>query len=422
MEQVRKAMDQAVEEMLPVMIEYAKRIVSFETTVGNEAAAQAYVSEVLRKNGFEVDMWTPDAAAMQQKYTFFKGSRETFEGSPNVVGVWKGSGTGRSLMVNGHIDVVPAGELRDWTVDPFEGVVRNNQIVGRGISDMKCTHAVFFFCVEVLKKLGLRLKGDLLFASVIDEETGGAGSLAVAMRGYHADAAILPEPTDMVMCPATQGVSYFKIYVKGKAAHGGTRYEGVNAIEKAIKVVEAVRQLEAERTKKLSHALYQNKQIPFTINIGTIHGGAWPSMVADEVVLEGRYGVAPQETLAEARGDMERCLKDLAKEDHWFAQAPARVEWTSNVLQSGEIPVDHEFVKTVRSAYEAVLEEAPQIKGTPFGTDAGTLIRFANTPALVFGPGKCAHCADEYLDIDVMKQYAKILLTTMVDWCGVEEE
>jgi len=415
---INEKVDEAVEELTPILLEYAKKMISFNSVAGNEYEAQQYISDMLRERNFHVDIWEPDVNALK-KYPFFTGSRPSFQGSPNVVGCLKGSGGGRSLLVNGHIDIVPADNASDWSVDPFAGIIQDNKIIGRGISDMKCTHALFFFCVDILRRLGIQLKGDLLFASVVDEETGGAGTLACAERGYHADAALLPEPVNMVICPAGQGVSYFKILVKGLAFHGGARYNGVSAIEKAIKVIEAINQLENERTVKLSHPLYRNLPTPFTINVGTIRGGEWPSMVAGDVVLEGRYGVAPQETIEEARNDLERCLWKLGEEDSWFEKHPVQIEWTPNFLQSGEIPADHPFVRELCTEYEAVCGEKAIISGTPFGTDAGALIRLADTPAVVFGPGNCAHNVDECMDIDTLKKYSKIFIRTVLNWCGL---
>ena len=418
---IEQRVDAAVEELLPDLLSYTQKIVSFPSTAGQEREAQQYVSAMLQERGFTVDMWDPDVRKLREDYPFFTGSRPTFQGSPNVVGTRAGSGGGRSLLVDGHVDVVPAENAGEWSTPPFAGTIQGNRIVGRGVSDMKCTHALLFFCMDVLEKLRLRLKGDLLFASVIDEETGGAGTLACAQRGYHADAALLPEPVSMAVCPAGQGVSYFKIFVKGKAFHGGARYYGVSAIEKAMDVVKAVNQLEEARTARLAHPLYRDLPTPFTINIGTIRGGEWPSMVAGEVVLEGRFGVAPQESILEARADLENCLLRLGETDPWFKEHPPRVEWTANFLQSGEIPAEHPFVQTLAADYEAVCGKQPQISGTPFGTDAGTLIRLANTPAVVFGPGSCAHNVDEWMDIDTLKTYARIFIRTVIHWCGVEE-
>ena len=148
------------------------------------------------------------------------------------MGVWKGSGNGRSIILNGHIDVVPEGNLNDWEHDPYSGVVRDGRLYGRGSTDMKGGTVSLLLAMEAIKMSGIKLKGDVIFQSVIEEESGGAGTLAAVLRGYRADGAIIPEPSSMKIFPKQQGSIWYRITVKGKSAHGGTRYEGVSAIEK----------------------------------------------------------------------------------------------------------------------------------------------------------------------------------------------
>lgn len=412
--------DAVIESLTPELIAYSKQLIEFPTVAGQEKEAQEYLRTMLEARGFTVDMWEPDIQAMRAFFPFFHGSRESFAGSPNVVGVRKGVGGGRSLMVNGHIDVVPPGERSAWSTDPFTGVLDGDRLYGRGISDMKIAHAAFLVCVDALERLGVQLKGDLILESVVDEETGGAGTLATIMRGYRADGAVIPEPTGMVACTSSPGVSYFKVKVKGRAFHGGTRYKGVSAIEKAMEVVTALQKLEAERTIRLRHPLFP-AQIPFTVNIGTIHGGSWPSMVPDEVVLEGRFGISPRETLESARKEFEEALATLAEEDHWFRETPAEVEWTNNFLLPGESNPDHALVHATAEHFQKVTGNKMEIGGCAAGTDGGALMTFGKTPTIVFGPGHTAHCANEYIEIGETKRFVKILLAVILDWCGIEE-
>lgn len=412
--------DAVIESLTPELVAYSKQLISFPTVAGQEQGAQEYLRTMLEERGFAVDMWEPDIQAMREFFPFFRGSRESFAGSPNVVGVRKGTGGGRSLMVNGHIDVVPPGERSAWNTDPFTGVLEGDRLYGRGISDMKIAHAAFRTCVDALEKLGVQLKGDLILESVVDEETGGAGTLAAIMCGYQADGAVIPEPTGMVACTSSPGVSYFKVKVKGRAFHGGTRYKGVSAIEKAMEVVTALQELEADRTMRLHHPLFP-ALIPFTINIGTIQGGAWPSMVPDEVVMEGRFGISPRETLESARAEFEKALAALAEEDPWFQEAPVEVEWTNNFLLPGESDPDHALVRVAAEHFRTVTGREMEIGGCGAGTDGGALMTFGKTPAIVFGPGHTAHCANEYIEISEAKRFAKILLAVIIDWCGMEE-
>ena len=179
--------------------------------------------------------------------------------------------------------------------------------------------------VEALRSLGVKLKGDIIFESVVEEESGGSGTLAAILRGYRADGAFIPEPSEMVIYPQQQGSMWFRITVAGRVAPGGTRYLGVSAIEKAYLVVEQVHRLEVERNARLAdEPLYRGVPIPVPINLGRITGGSWPSSVPDLVTLEGRMGVAPGEKLEDARRELEQSLASLPEKDGWFREHPAR--------------------------------------------------------------------------------------------------
>ena len=155
---------------------------------------------------------------------------------------------------------------------------------------MKGGNVALLMALESIIATGIKLKGDVIFQSVIEEESGGAGTLAAVLRGYHADGAIIPEPTNMKMFPKQQGSMWFRITVTGKAAHGGTRYEGVSAIEKSLLVIQGLQQLEKDRNTRITDPLFNKTPIPIPINIGKITSGQWPSSVPDTAVIEGKMG------------------------------------------------------------------------------------------------------------------------------------
>ena len=172
--------------------------------------------------------------------------------------------------------------------------------------------------------------------SVIEEESGGAGTLAAIVKGYRADAALIPEPTNLRIFPKQQGSMWFRIEVKGRSAHGGTRYEGVSAIEKSMTVMQHIGSL---RSKEMpgSRILYmRNNPIPIPINIGVIQGGNWPSSVPDTVKLEGRMGVAPEEKLEEAKEEMIRWMEGLKEKDPWFEAHPPQCGMVRRPMGSGQ--------------------------------------------------------------------------------------
>lgn len=390
---------------------------------GREQAMQEKIAGHLAAMGLEVDMWVM-AGEELLNHPYFVSPRSNFAGSPNVVGVWRGTGGGRSIILNGHVDVVPPGDVQQWDDAPFSGAVADGKLYGRGATDMKGGNMAALLAIETLQALGVRLKGDVIFQSVVEEESGGAGTLSTILRGYSADAALVPEPTNLKIFPKQQGSMWFRLRVKGRSAHGGTRYEGVSAIEKSMLVIKAVADLEQQRNQRITDPLYAKLPIPVPINIGVIEGGKWPSSVADLVTLEGRMGVAPGEEMEAARAEMAAALLRLGEIDPWFAEHPVELEWYGARWVPGEVSEEHPLMGLLTAAYRSVLGTEPVIEASPWGTDGGLLTRLADTPAIVFGPGvtQVAHYPNEYIELEAVFQCAQIIALVLLEWCGLSEE
>lgn len=390
---------------------------------GEERSIQESIASRLAQMGLAVDLWVMEGEELLA-HPYFVSPRDVFDASPNVVGVWKGQGAGRSMILNGHVDVVPAGDRAQWSDDPFSGKIVDGKLYGRGATDMKGGNLSSLLAIEVLQKLGVQLKGDVIFQSVVEEESGGAGTLATILRGYKADAALIPEPTNMKIFPKQQGSMWFRLTVKGRSAHGGTRYEGVSAIEKSMLVVQAIGKLEKERNDRLDDPLYEKLPIPIPINLGVIEGGKWPSSVADLVKLEGRMGVAPGEQMEDAKAEMAAALKQLAEIDPWFNEQPVELEWYGARWVPGDVDQDHPLMDILHSQFEAVTGSRAVVEASPWGTDGGLLTALADTPAIVVGPGvtQVAHYPNEYIELDEVFRCAEIFALTLLEWCGIAED
>lgn len=402
-------------------IRFLQRLVQEGSTRGNESKAQAIIIEKCRKLGLSLDIWEIGEDVLL-KHPVFCSDRTDFTGNPNVVGILKGTGGGQSIILNGHIDVVPEGDRKDWKYEPFSGLLEDGKLYGRGSTDMKGGTVSLILAMEAIIHSGIRLKGDVIFQSVIEEESGGAGTLAAVLRGYTADGAIIPEPTNMKLFPQQQGSMWFRITVKGRSAHGGTRYEGINAIEKAMLVITKLQELERKRNEKITEPLYQNTPIPVPINIGKIYSGEWPSSVPDLAVIEGRIGVAPNEKMEDVEKELEGCLKELAEKDEWLSKNQPAVEWFGGRWQPGNLDTNHPLMKTIISSFEKVKESSPIIEASPWGTDGGILSRVGGTPVVVFGPGvtEVAHDADEYIAIKDVFEAAEIIAFAIIAWCEID--
>lgn len=403
-EKMKTWLDQKEEEM----IAFLQRLVQAPSLPGNEAKAQEIIIEKLTSLGANIDCWEPGGEAFLN-HPLFCCPRMDFKGSPNVVGVWKGTGKGKSLILNGHIDVVPVGDLQQWKEDPFSGKVEEGKMYGRGVTDMKGGLVALLYAMQCLQELNIPLKGDVIFQSVIEEERGGAGTLAAYLRGYQADGAIIPEPTDMKIFPKQQGSMWFRIQVKGKSAHGGTRYEGVSAIEKSYLVLEAIQELERRRNEKCS--------IPIPINVGTIKGGNWPSSVPDQVELTGRMGVGPHEELADAQKELLHAI--LSIEDQWLQENPPRLQWFGARWHPGNLPSHHPLEESLVHSFREVMGKEPVIQASPWGTDGGLLNKAGGIPVLIFGPGKTevAHYPNEYIELEQVKQCTLVIARMIMEWC-----
>ncbi|MDQ0271983.1 peptidase [Cytobacillus purgationiresistens] len=402
---------------------FLQRLVQENSTRGLESGAQAVIIEKCRKLGLTLDIWEIGGEELT-KHPAYCSDRTDFTGNPNVVAVLKGSGGGKSLILNGHIDVVPEGDENDWEHDPYSGYIEDGKLYGRGSTDMKGGSVSLLLAMEAIISSRIKLKGDVIFQSVIEEESGGAGTLAAVLRGYQADGAIIPEPTNMKVFPKQQGSMWFRITVKGRSAHGGTRYEGVNAIEKAMQLIKHLQELENKRNERIDDPLYDRIPIPIPLNIGKMNSGQWPSSVPDIATIEGRIGVAPNEQMKDVEKELENCVAEASAQDEWLQKNPPAIEWFGGRWLPGNLEVEHPLMASISHAFEKVKNEKPIIEASPWGTDGGILSNIGNTPVVVIGPGvtASAHDVNEYIHIDEVFTAAEIIAHTIVDWCGMSDE
>ena len=401
------------------LVQSIQRLVAIESWNGREGPAQELMAEFMTEAGLEVDLWQIDLDEVSaHPDCSVEIEREHALG---LVGTLPGAGDGRSLILNGHVDVVPPGAHELWSYPPFGGVIDQGRIYGRGSVDMKGPLLAGLHALIALREAGVELAGTVHLESVVAEEDGGMGTLATILRGYRADGAIVMEPTDLMVAPAQAGCLNFRVRVPGLAAHGAVREEGVSAFEKLFAVYAAIQQLEAERNQaRAGDPLYARFQVPFAISIGTMQGGDWASSVPDHAAMEGRMGVAPGEDFESARGELEAAVAQAAAQDVWLRDHPPQVEWWGGRFLPARTPSDHPLVSTVRGAASGVLGREVSLEGVTYGADMGLIANVGSTPAVLFGAGdiRVAHRPDEYVEIEDLVTMARTLAVAAMRFCG----
>jgi acetylornithine deacetylase len=429
-------LDTFVTEHVGDLVELTQALVRFDTVSvdlapgsehrrNDEGALQEFVGGVLAGLGADVDQWEPDAAALRDHPMMPPWHH--WEGRPITAATFPGTGGGRSLIVNGHIDVVSAGDLTRWTSPPFAAEIRDGRVYGRGAVDMKGGVAAAIFAVRALRETGVRLAGDVIVEVVPDEETCAMGTVAAIERGYRADAGLVPEPTRLDLWVATRGLLHGSFAVPGRSAHAEVNQPpweqggGVNAIERALPLVAALGELSEDWIGRPGkrHALLGIPRAQPTI----VHGGSFIANVPEDCVvhLNATYLPADADDAgygSEPRGEIVRSVEERAAQDGWLRANPVRWTWATDYPPS-EIDPDEPIV-AVASAAAREAGGGGRLEGIDTTYDGALLTRLAGVPSPAMGPGDLgrAHAPDEWIGIDELVAGARAYARALVAWCG----
>jgi len=417
--QTREKISQAVEGLRSEALELLQRLVRIQSLPGHEKGVQDVVAEKMQVMGLEMDIWDPLDLELQAHPAYIP-SEIPYDGRPNVVGTWKGTGGGKKLIFNGHVDVVPTGEESKWTHSPWSGDSIDGKVYGRGAADMKAGCVVNLMAVNALQKAGIKLKGDVVLESVVDEENGGNGTLACVLRGYTGDGMVFSEPSgDFALGIAQRGAQFFRLKIAGVEGSIEGLYDLVNPIGKALQVYRAVEAYSLWRESTVSHPLYDpyyKSKVPLAIC--KICGGEWASTVPSACILEGSIEALPGEDIEAVKTGFKGYLGNLGLQDIWFEQHPVEVEWWGLRLESAEVSIDHPLVLATAREIEQVIGHAPIIGGGG-GCDLRLPVLYGNTPAVIYGPrGGMVHCVDEYVEFEQVITCTKVLANLAAQWCG----
>ena len=400
--------------------ELLAELVAAPTLLGDEAAGQEVMRRAFAGLGLEPFDVPLDPAALAGHPGASPHSWDV-AGKSNVLATWEPAapGGGRSLILNGHIDVVSPEPSALWSAPPFSARRDGEWLYGRGAGDMKAGLAAMVGALRGLRRLGLAPLGRVQLQSVVEEECTGNGALACVLAGHTADAAILTEPTRGAIWNAQVGVLWFQVRVVGLPAHAGDAPEGANAIEASMAVIEALRGLEAE-LNVVKPPLYAAYPHPINLNVGVIRGGDWPSTVAGECVTQFRLALYPGERVADLKARVEQTVAAVALARPELGAYRFEVLYDGFACEGYELAPDAPLVIALQGACERATGRRPPLYASTATTDARSFQLYGDTPAVCFGPvAENEHGVDERVHLPSVTETAQAIALFIRDWCGL---
>jgi acetylornithine deacetylase len=416
-EQVSAAVAAGIHEQ----VEFTRDLIRYPSLRGAEREAQAFYAEALRSRGYNVERFTIDVPSIEQ-HPGFSPVTVSYDNAVNVVGRREPpTAVGRTLILNGHMDVVPTGPEDRWTHPPFAAHVEGDWIYGRGGGDMKAGLTANVFAVEALVGLGYAPGAAVIQQSVVEEESTGNGTLACHIRGYEADAAVIPEPEDERLVRANVGVLWFEIVVEGNPVHVREAGSGANAIEAAYKVISALRELEHRlNDERADHEYFADVERPIVFNPGVIAGGDWPSSVASRCKIDARFSLYPLVDPADAMREIERTVAQAADADAYMRAHPPRIRPTGFRAAGYTLEAGSKAERALAWAHHSATGEHLETIVTPGYLDARVFALYAGTPALTYGPiAENIHGVDERVSIKSMQRVTTTVALFVAAWCGI---
>ena len=394
---------------------------------GDEGPVQRLIAARLDALGLPVDVFEPWSVVDVERHEGWWPGLD-YTDRPNVVASWRGAGEGRTLILNGHVDVVPAGPRERWSRDPYGGELRDGAIWGRGAVDMKGGVAAMIMAVELLRDCGVELAGSVILESVVNEELGGYnGTLACCAKGYAGDAAIVLEPTGLRIAPASKGGQVYQATVRGKPAHSAFWWEGTSALDKALLLKGALGAWERLRAGECADVPFFGRgggyPLPaYADTVWSLRAGD-PDVMAHPETAELLFWVdlLPGESRDELLARFERFVHERTGEDPFLAEHPVELSRaTMRPFLGNAIDPRHPVVASLDAAAAQV--GAPGgLVGFPGACDAMVFNCYSSTPAVIFGPGELAlaHAPDERLPVEQLVLATEAIALTILDFCGV---
>ena len=407
--------------------QFLHTLTSHQSTRGNEQSAQDFIASELSERGYEVDVWNVNVKDISHLPGFSPVIGD-YTNAINVVGSHiSKTKKGRSLILNGHIDVVPEGPLEMWDTPPFEPRIDNGWMYGRGVGDMKAGLAANLFALDAIRSAGFAPAADVFFQSVVEEECTGNGALACLQRGYKADAALISEPSDETLTSSQLGVIWFQVQLRGIPVHVERADTGSNAIKAAIPLITALERLEKSWNKeKYKHPAYASHHHPLNLNVGKIEGGDWASSVPAWCTFDVRMAVFPGTDLKLACNEIETCLLTAASENTFLRNNSPKITYHGFQAEGYSLlehikPETKIAINTLEKAHQKITGSDLTHVPTTATTDARFFGLYSDTPALVYGPySEAIHGFNERVNLESLRRVTQTIALFIAKWCELE--
>lgn len=416
---LRERLTQAVRTRASEQAEWLRKLASFDTTRGKEAACQEWLASEFAARGWSVDRYALSDVELSSLPGFSPVVEADYSKAVQVVATLPlSASTGRSLILAGHIDVVPTGPRAFWNHDPFAPEIADGFMTGRGVYDMKGGVAEMVFALDALKAIGLAPAAQVYVETISEEECTGNGALSTLARGYVADACLIPESTDGHLQRAQLGSIWFRLRVAGRSAHVLQTEQGDNAILAAYEYIEALQDLAAGNSEyaRKNDKWFGPLPDPIKLSVGKIEGGDWIGMVPSWCDVYCRLGVLPGQDLAHARESIVKAVEERARERN---TAAPKVEWIAFQAEAYVLEPGGAAEETLKVAHEAVFNEPLPTRCIPATSDARQYGLYYGIPALCYGGrGRDLHAANERVDLEVLYETTIVLALFIAKWCG----
>lgn len=419
---LRTAILNAVDEGFDEQLLYTQKLISFASQRAEEFAIQDFLYHDYAARGFKMDRFEMDEAALTAHEGGSPFSTEHSR-APIVVGIhYPREEKGRSLILQHHVDVVPVGPLDMWEHDPYGGEIVGDRMYGRGSGDMKAGAAANVFALEALRRIGLQPAATVYLQSVVEEESTGNGAMQTFLRGYTADAALIPEPEDNMLVRANAGVLWFEVEVRGLPVHVREMGEGSNAIDAAYRVINSLRELERKwNSEKASHRGFEDIDHPINMNIGIIEGGDWGSSVPAWCKFQVRISIYPGDKAQNKLREISDHLSQFSRGDRFLAQNPPKVTQNGFNAEGYYLEPGTDAEETLARAHTEAFGEPLKTLTTPAYLDARVYALYNKIPTLCYGPiSRNIHGFDEYVSLASTRSITKAMALFIAEWCGVE--